>query len=298
MRIATSQYHLTMSQTLQNAQASLERVMQQMSSGQRLLLPSDDPVSSVRLSRMAREEAALSQYRDNIGALSTRLTQNETALDSALEDMLQVRDLMVWASDGANTSADVNAMAASLVSLRDSLLYTANTRDNEGRYLFSGTKSDQPAIGFDGTNYTYDGNDDTQLVTVGNGVTQPANVNLREMAELLNQINTSIAAMQTPGVNVNDPAVRAALRANLEGVDTALSAVNSKIARLGGQQNILATLDDTHGNVSVANQQAMIRLGELDYAEAATRLNGFASALEATQKAYSKVSGLSLFNVL
>lgn len=303
MRIATTQYHLTMSQTLQNAQARVERVMEQMASGQRYLLPSDNPVANVRLSRMTREEAALGQYRDNIGALSTRLTQNETVLDGAMQDMQQTRDLLVWASDGTNTSQDVNAMAGSLASLRDSLFYTANSKDQEGRYLFSGTATSTATITYNaaapvGSRYAFTGNTATQQVAVGNGITQSANVSLPEMQDLLNQMDSTIAALQTPGVNVNDPVVHATVAASLDGVDVAMSAVSGRIAGLGGAQNIISTLDDNHGNVSAANKQAMITLGQLDYGEAAIQLSGYSTALEATQKAYSRVSGLSLFNVI
>lgn len=303
MRIATTQYHLTMSQTLQNAQARVERVMEQMASGQRYLLPSDNPVANVRLSRMTREEAALEQYRDNIGALSTRLTQNETVLDGAMQDMQQTRDLLVWASDGTNTSQDVNAMAGSLASLRDSLFYTANSKDQEGRYLFSGTATSTATITYNaaapvGSRYSFTGNTATQQVAVGNGITQSANVSLPEMQDLLNQMDSTIAALQTPGVNVNDPVVHATVAASLDGVDVAMSAVSGRIAGLGGAQNIISTLDDNHGNVSAANKQAMITLGQLDYGEAAIQLSGYSTALQATQKAYSRVSELSLFNVI
>lgn len=300
MRIATSQYHLTMTHTLQGAQARLEQVMQQMATGQRILLPSDDPVTTVRLSRMAREEAALVQYRDNIGALSVRLRQNETALDSSLEDLQQVRDLLVWASDGAATGDDLNAMAGALASLRDSLFYTANSRDQEGRYLFSGTASTTPPIGHDagaaaGTRYSFDGNTDTQQVVVGNRITQPANVSLPELEALLNRLDLATEQLQTGGVDNNDPAVRAVLKAALDGTDEAMDALSSKVAGLGGAQNILSTLEETHGNVSVAAGQARIALGQLDYGEAAIRLSGYTTALQATQKAYVRVAGLSLF---
>lgn len=303
MRIATTQYHATMNTALQNANARLEHVMQQMSSGQRLLLPSDDPITNVRLSRMAREDAALTQYRDNIGALSTRLTQNETALGSMVQDMLQVRDLLVWASDGGNTSEDVVAMAGSLTALRDSLFYSTNSKDQEGRYLFSGTASATDTVTYNaaaplGSRYSFTGNTGSQQVVVGYGITQTANVTLPEMSALLNWLDSTVNTLQTPGVSVNDPAVRATLSTALGGVDLTLSSVSGKIAGLGGAQNILATLDSNHGNVSVSNKQAMITLGQLDYGEAATRLSGYTTALQATQKAYSKVSGLSLFNLL
>ena len=44
--------------------------------------------------------------------------------------------------------------------------------------------------------------------------------------------------------------------------------------------------------------QSMLALSQLDYGEAATRLSGFTTAVQATQKAYAKVSSLSLFDIL
>ncbi|HVL44668.1 MAG TPA: flagellar hook-associated protein FlgL [Acidovorax sp.] len=302
MRISSTQYHATMNQALQNANSRLEHVMQQMASGQRYLLPSDNPVAGVRLSRMTREEAALSQYRENIAALKTRLTQNETTLGSAVKDMLDTRDLLVWASDGANTSDDVQAMSGSLAALRDSLFYTANSKDQEGRYLFSGTLTNQPTLADNGPGavprYQFSGNLAQQSVMVGQGITQAANVSLDEMALLLNRLDDAVNALGTPGVNVNAPATRALVAAALQGVDDALNSVNGKIAALGGAQNILDTLDGNHANVSVANRQSMMTLGQLDYGQAATQLSAYSIALQSTQKAYSKVSGLSLFELI
>lgn len=303
MRIASTQYQDTMLNALQNANAGLQTVTAQMASGQRVMRPSDDPITTVRLSRMSREEATIKQYRDNIGTLSTRLTQNETGLSSLVQDMLQARDLLVWAQNGTNTSADAAAMSGSLVALRDSLLYTSNSKDQEGLSLYSGTLSNTATVTYNasaavGSRYTSTGNTATQQVVVGDGVTQAANVTLPEMSALLNWLDSTVQTLQTPGVNVNAPATQAVLTSALDGLDLTLSSVNGKIGALGGAQTILATLDRNHGNVSVSNQQAMITLGQLDYGEAATRLTGYTTALQATQKAYAKVSGLSLFNLL
>lgn len=303
MRIASTQYHATMNSALQTASEAVENVMQQMASGRRLLRPSDDPVTDVRLSRLAREDASLDQYRSNITALKSRLQQNETYLDGMTKDMMQARDLLVWAGDGGNSPSDVNAMASSLQSLRDSLFYSANIRDHEGRYLFSGTAVDVATVTYDpaapaGSRYSFTGNTGVQNVVVGNGVTQAANVSLPEMAALLNQLDQTAAALQAPGADVNNPAVHAVVKAGLDGIDAALDSVSSRIARLGGSQNILQTLADNHSNVSLSNKQAMITLGQLDYGDAAVKLNAYTTALEATQKAYGKVSALSLFNIL
>lgn len=303
MRIASTQYHTTMNTALQTASARLENVMQQMASGQRLLQPSDDPVTSVRLSRLTREEAAIDQYRINIAALKTRLQLNESHLTSMSKDMLQARDLLVWAADGGNTPMDANAMAGSLRSLRDSLFYTANIKDQEGHYLFSGTLADTATIIYDatqplGSRYSFAGNDGVQQVMVGNGITQSANVGLRGLEDLLNRLDETAVELAKPGADVNGPALRSLLTATIDGLDTTLGSVSAKITGLGGEQNILQTLDDNHANVSLSNKKALIDLGQLDYGDAAVKLNGYTSALQATQKAYGKVSALSLFDVL
>jgi flagellar hook-associated protein 3 FlgL len=303
MRIASTQYHATMNTALQKGGVAVGTLMQKMASGQRLMLPSDDPVSSVRLSRLSREEAALDQYRANIAALKGRLEQNEAYLDGIVADILQARDLTVWAADGSNSPQDVNAMASTLASIRDSLYYTANIRDHEGRYVFSGTAVSTETVTYDGTlapgsRYSTTANADVQHVVVGNGVTQVANVPLPDMYVLLNQLDKMVATLQAPGVNINDPAVRADVVAAFDGLDDALDIVSSKIAKLGGAQSILQTLDDNHGNVSLSNKGAMLTLGQLDYGDAAVKLNSYNTALQATQKAYARVSALSLFDVI
>jgi len=302
MRISSTQYHGTMTRALQHANSQVGDLLSRIASGERLAVPSDDPVAAVRLSRLSREQAAIEQYTDNIGALRSRLQQNEALLDSMSEDLLNARDLLVWAADGTNTPDDVESMASSLASLRDSLLYSANSRDQEGRYLFSGTLSDTAPVAYDasqpaGSRYSWAGNDETQWVVVGNGVRQPANVSLSTMATLLNQLD--LAAETAAGApTVSDPAVRAVFAGALDAVDVELADVGQLIARQGGVQNLLTTLEGNHDSVSLANDEAALTYGALDYGDAAVRLESYKTALEATQKSYAKVAGLSLFDVI
>jgi flagellar hook-associated protein 3 FlgL len=274
-----------------------------MANGNRIQLPSDDPVDSVRLSRLKREESAITQYRDNIAAVKQRMSKNEGYLQNMVNDMNSGRDLMVWAADGANTPDDLNSMVTSLSSLRDSLLYTANSLDQEGRYLFSGTATATAPIAYDankalGKRYSFAGNTNDQSVVVGNGITQTANQNVSGMEKLLNSLDETIAALSAPGVDANNPTVRATVGAGLDSFDTAMDLLAGKVAVLGGQQNILSTIDANHDNVSLSNQMAINDIGQLDVGAAAIELNGYSTALQATYKAYSKIGTLSLFAAL
>ena len=303
MRIATSQYQSTMSASLQVNQERVSYLMQQLATNKRILLPSDNPVDSVRLARLEREEASVQQYRDNIGSLKLRLSKSEGYLSNMVNEMISGRDLLVWAADGSNAPADLKAMIAPLQAIRDSLFFTANTVDQEGNYLFSGTLTRTAPLAFDpdaapGMRYTYAGNSNSQNVTVGNGLTQPANEDLAGLETLLNQLAESRRVLSAPGASANDPAVRAVLSANLDGIDTTQGQVSSKVATLGGRQNVIRTLDDNHANISLSNKMAITDIGQLDVGVAATELSGYSSALQATYKAYAKIGNLSLFNAI
>jgi flagellar hook-associated protein 3 FlgL len=303
MRISSSQYQSLMTQSLAQNQERITYVTQQMANGNRIQVPSDDPVDSVRMARLKREEAAIGQYRDNISAVKQRMSKNEGYLQNMVNDMNSGRDLLVWAADGANTPQDLNSMVTSLSSLRDSVMYTANSLDQEGRYIFSGTQTGTAPIAYNanaplGSRYTYAGNTNDQNVVVGNGITQVANQNVSGLEKMLNQLDKTIDALSKPTVNANDPTVRGIVGNALDSFDGAMNLLSGKVAVLGGQQNILDTIDSNHQNVSLSNQTAINDIGQLDVGAAAIELNGYQTALQASYKAYSKIGNLSLFAAL
>jgi flagellar hook-associated protein 3 FlgL len=303
MRIATSQFQATMTRGLQDNQSALASLTARMASGNKIQVPSDDPVTAVRLSRLAREQAIVGQYQDNIAAIKIRLSTNETYLQSMVNDITQSHDLLVWAADASNTPADLQSMVSSMTSLRDSIFYSANQKDQEGNYVFSGTLTNNPSITYDasqplGSRYTFTGNTNEQKSVVGNGITQTVNVDVSGLEKLLNQMDTTIGTLAQTDVSSSDPAVAAIIAANMTGATETMDALASKIASFGGAQNVMETLNSNHSSVSLSNKTAILDLGSLDMTEAATELNGYNNALQASYKAYSKITNLSLFNVL
>lgn len=302
MRISSMQYQTIINTSLTLNQGALATLQTQMASDSRILLPSDDPVSTVRLERLNTEINTTSQYRDNIATVKTRLTQNETYLQGMVGQIQSAKDTLVWASDASNSSADLNAQVSTLAAVRDSLFSTANSQDSEGNYLFSGTLTTTPAITFDptapvGSRYTYTGNTEQQTVVVGNNVTQAINTTMQGMDTYLNQLDSTIAALGAPGVTL-DTATSATVAASLDGSDATLGSVAAQIATLGGAQNTLSTLDTNHSNVNLSNQQAQTSLSELDYGSASVSLASYTTALQASYKAYGKIGNLSLFDVI
>ena len=304
MRITNSQITSLMHNSMNSSSAELGKLMQQMATGKRILLPSDDPIASVRVLRVEREEASLEQFRKNIANVSGSLSTQEANLKSTSDAMLNVRDLLLWAANGSNTSEDLAAMAGELSIIEDTIFSFANVRDEEGRYLFSGTLSDTPALGFDAATQTYSitGNDKHRQAAVANGVLVDENVTAASVfgagVGMLNELRGLINTLQDPALDATDPAVRQQITDTLGALDDAHGRVMGSITDLGGRQNALTLLTDSNEDVSLVNQKIEGELSQLDYAGATIDLNNYQLALGATQKTYLKINQMSLFSLL
>lgn len=140
MRISDNQFSQMMLQSLQSNSAGLGKVLQQMSTRERLTKLSDDPMASIKLLNLERENSAIAQYQSNIANLKTTLSSQETHLDSVSESLKSMRDIVLWGANGSLTDQDRSGMITELKSYRDSIESSFNAQDEEGHFLFSGTK--------------------------------------------------------------------------------------------------------------------------------------------------------------
>jgi len=297
MRISDSQFSQMMLQSLQTNNAGLGHVLQQMATGDRLTKLSDDPMASIKLLNLERENSAIGQYQSNIANLKTTLSAQETHLDSVNESLKSVRDLVLWGANGTLTDEDRSGMIIELKSYRDSIESSFNAQDEEGHYLFSGTQTDTPAVSNAGGAYQVDGNSDKRVVTVAKGVTMDSNMTAKEILELgagdnvLNQIDALIAEFENPSPNF-----KAEVDASLSAIDDTLANVLGAMTEIGGRHNNLDLMDSAHGENKLFVDKVTSDLSALDYGEASVRLSNYMAALQATQASYVKINDLNLFD--
>ncbi|WP_434458053.1 flagellar hook-associated protein FlgL [Stutzerimonas urumqiensis] len=167
MRISTLQAFNNGVSGLQRNYSDVTRTQEQISTGKRLLTPADDPVASVRLLQLGQEEAMNAQYKTGITAAKNSLTAEETILTSVGNVIQRIRELAVQSGNGALDSSDRGAIASELAQREDELLNLMNSRDADGKYLFSGSMGDtQPFVrNADGT-YTYQGDQGQRNVQI------------------------------------------------------------------------------------------------------------------------------------
>lgn len=190
MRISTAQYFETSAASYSKNYTDVVKSQEQAASGIRVNSGADDPVGAARLLQLDQQAAMLKQYSGNITTVKNTLGQSEAVLTSIGTVLQRARELAIGAGNGTFTDADRQANAQELTQIEEQLLNLMNTKDENGQYLFSGSKSSTPPYtrNSDGS-YSYNGDQTTLSLQVGDTqwmATNETGFNIFEQA-----INTS-----------------------------------------------------------------------------------------------------------
>ncbi len=178
MRISTLQAFNNGVAGLQRNYANVTRTQEQISTGNRILTPADDPVASVRLLQLEQQQNVLNQYSENLTAAKNSLTQEEVSLNSANTILQRVRELAVQAGNGALSSTDRASIAAELQEREDELLGLMNTRNARGEYLFAGFQGKtQPFVRQADGSYAYKGDEGQRKIQIASSLDIPISDN-------------------------------------------------------------------------------------------------------------------------
>lgn len=178
MRISSQQAFNLGVKGIQNNYAELIRTQQQISTGNRILTPADDPVASVRLMQLEQQQNMLGQYKDNLVAANNSLVQEESVLNSVNDIMQRIRVLAEEAGNGALSQSDRQSIAAELREREDELLGLMNTKNARGEYLFSGFQGKtQPFVRQGDGSFVYMGDEGQRKLQVASSLDIPISDN-------------------------------------------------------------------------------------------------------------------------
>lgn len=159
-RLSTANSYDNALRNLQTRQTALANLQENLTSGKRVVVASDDPTgaaqaerSLTRMSRIAADQRALEAQRNSI-------TQAEGTLGDITDALQNFRELMVSAGNGSHTPAERKTIALQLTGLREQILSYSNRKDTNGLPLFGalasgpvpiqGPQSTDPDYSFDG----------------------------------------------------------------------------------------------------------------------------------------------------
>mgnify|MGYP000589700476 CR=1 FL=1 len=145
-----------------------------MSSGKKLLRPSDDPVGAAQIVRLTEELDKITQYQRNNDLVTNSLELQETALSSINDVVNRARVLVVQSGNGILSSADKKAIGAEIEQIRNQVLDLMNTQNASGEYIFAGYQAQSQAFEFNpsaqSNHVTFVGDDGTNEIQLSDSV--------------------------------------------------------------------------------------------------------------------------------
>ena len=277
----------------------MARIDRQVSTGDRLIDPSDDPSGANRAQMLARQDGRLMADSKALERSSSRLAVAEGAIKSATEALLRARDLALLASNGTFSPEDQIAFAREVSVLQTQVLEAANARDESGRYIFAGSRGGQPAYVLDADGMAqWQGMDQAsgaEAAAVG-GVSAPRGPAL--FGSDANGSFAQLAALRQALLEPDAELRNAALSEALTGIEAGQNrlidgraAVGADMARLEGEATRIAD-----ARLAVAESLADVR--GVDLTAAFAELSALQLSLSAAQGSFSRIYEGSLFDRL
>jgi len=285
-------------------QSRLNQTQLQLSTGKKMLTPSDDPAAAARIIDLNQSIKQTEQYQSNINAARQRLTLEDGVLQNAVDVLHRVKELGVQGLNATNSPSDRTAIAVEMEELNQHLVGLANTRNANGEYLFSGFKSATQAFSKNTVSggYTYAGDSNQRTIQIGE---------TRQIADGdpgSNVFGTPTNSLPTAGSGVNifealdrfaaDMRSNTPNSASLDDISKSLEKMLTVQSSVGTRLNVLDRQEGLNADFVINMKTVLSATEDLDYAEAISRFNLQTVSLQAAQQAFTQVKKLSLFNYL
>ncbi len=164
---------------LNSSLGALERTTDELSSGNTILEPSDNPYGASQVIDLQSQLDGLSSYETEAqNGISWENTAS-SAMSSIGEVTQRVRELLVEGANGTYNASDLETMALQVEQLTESVKQDANTQ-YAGEYVFSGTAA-TTAPYEQGANDEFKGNTESVSRVVGPGASVTVTTNISSL---------------------------------------------------------------------------------------------------------------------
>lgn len=272
-------------------------IQSDLSSGKRVRIPSQDPVSFQRSRILEADIGKQNQYQSNIsnGLRQGRLAQE--GLDETIDNLIEIKRMLTQAATDSSSGSVRKNMAQEIGGIRDTMVSTLNMSYGD-RYLFAGTNSAEPPFQFDDTvpgGVANHSNDTTLKVNAADQVTIDTSVtgtDLRtspagDMFEIIGNIEQALLDNDT-----------AALNGLLTDVDTIIDHASIVTSRLGNNINRLEFMYEQYESSKIVLESNVSELVDTDFAKAYSDMQRTQITYESAMAVHSHMIQNTLLNYL
>lgn len=282
---------------IQQSDRALQTAYREVTTGQKVNQPSDDPAASAAYMTLQAQSANTDQYNTNA---TTALSQAQTA-DSVLTSVVSLLNSAITVgTEGANSTTSATdrvALASNVTGILSNIVSLANTTFG-GVALFGGTATGATAFTADAsssTGYTYNGNSTADKIPVGDSLTVQVNI---PGDTLFTNANASVLGAVSGLASALASGDSTAIGVATTKVTTALNYVSQQHVIYGSTINHLNSQEEYLSQEKITLTSQETALVGVDAATAAENLAQAEVANSAIYTASAKVLQNSLLNYL
>ena len=246
----------------------MQEIQEKLSSGKQINRPSDDPSGARKVLGLRTEDLQVQQFLDNTETAKEQINYTSNTLESIQEIFTKIKGLTIQAGNDTLGQSDRKIIANELDELLESVLQNANT-DNNGRYIFSGTKTLTSA--FTATrdsngnisSVSYNGNNEEIKYQIGPDTFIQVNLPGGKLFQDNKAFSTLVSLRDSLKASTFDSTAFSNLRNTL---DTATNALSTEITRFGAKANRLEMTTNSLENSQTALKELISHTEDADVA--------------------------------
>ncbi|HWQ43951.1 MAG TPA: flagellar hook-associated protein FlgL [Desulfosporosinus sp.] len=175
MRVTNNILSNNLLRNLEAAQGRMDQLQNQLSSGNRINRPSDDPVGIQNAMRLKSNISSVEQWKSNADEALSYMNTADSTLGEITSMLQRVKEIAIEGANGTLSDVGRGAVADEVAQISDHLKTLANTQVGS-KYIFSGTATDKKLIASDGS-FSLETNDSPVNFEVGNNLSLDISVN-------------------------------------------------------------------------------------------------------------------------
>ena len=299
---STSAFYERASLSIGDLRQQAEEIQSQLGSGKKLARSSDNPVVASRLRNLARSDSLAEIDVVNANRASADLNLTDQALSSFAEFTTRVKEIALATGNDTLTAGQRAAYASELKGIHASMVAVANSRDSAGGSLFGGALAGDPYTLNGAGTAVYGGTATAGEISLGDGqtvtrgLTGPEFLNFSVGGSPTNLMAVVKGLADALGGAVADPAQAA--RDSLGAIDSGFDTITTAQTVVGTRLSWIDLTTEHRTNLGELRADEQENIGNTDIPGAMAQLTQMMTVLEASQASFTKLAGLSLFNML
>ena len=303
MRITSNTYPSLLISSSQTSQQQLAALQQQISTGETVQLPSDNPLVYSQATQEQTSLAELQTYSNAATEANALTSQNNSAMTNLHQIVAQASELATSVTSNMSTTQLKN-LGTEVSALVNQLTSVVNQKSANGTYLFGGT-SNQPPITSTGA-YNTATNGDTRTIEVqpGNAVqtgiaagrpgTPPVDGFLYDSSsgvDVLGALNQTVS-------DLNSGNASAVQGTDLTSLNNALNLVSQYVGSTAASMSAVETATTSNQQQITSQSNQLNALTQTNLPNAEIQLQQIQNQYQASLSSGSRLMSLSILNYI